>query len=158
MRLLPLDRDRTSCGTTDRDRRGGCAALVLANAFGPEGFVVEQKARPGRCCGRRKRRAHDRECDVKLHDASPLLVHTTLGKSGHRAWHWSLMLAARLRGQSTVNPASHDDRAVAAMLVNQPVQEIRPHFEHSTRTTASLPTKSPKVVPVGRGRGGHCGS
>ena len=27
-------------------------------------------------------------------------VYTIFGRSGHRAWHWSLTLAARLRGQS----------------------------------------------------------
>src|SRR5262249_30189813 len=32
--------------------------------------------------------------------------HTTFGKSGHRAWHWSLMLAARLRGQLAVSASS----------------------------------------------------
>jgi hypothetical protein len=32
---------------------------------------------------------------------------TTFGKSGHRAWHWSLTLAARLRRQSAVNLSSH---------------------------------------------------
>ena len=33
--------------------------------------------------------------------------YSTLGRSWHRAWHRSLMLALRLRGQSAVNLASH---------------------------------------------------
>src|SRR5215469_13798302 len=36
----------------------------------------------------------------------PWLRQSTFGKSGHRAWQWSLTLAARLRGQSAVSVSS----------------------------------------------------
>jgi len=32
-------------------------------------------------------------------------TYSTLDRSGHRAWHWSLMLALRLRGQSAAHRA-----------------------------------------------------
>jgi len=35
------------------------------------------------------------------------IFQTTFGRSGHRARHWSLTLAARFLGQSAVSSASH---------------------------------------------------
>jgi len=64
----------------------------------------------------------------------------------------SLTLAARLRAIGREGVEQFEDRAIAAMLVDKPVQRLTtepPALRAFDRRTASLPSKAANVVPVG---------
>jgi hypothetical protein len=81
--------------------------------------------------------------------------HTTFGKSGHRAPHISFKFFACLRGQSAVTSSLQSNNLawMPYRTINRSTRYCpeRPHFSHSMRNTASLPTISRKVIAPSRG-------
>jgi hypothetical protein len=77
-------------------------------------------------------------------------THITLGKSGHRAAHWSPILPACFFGQSAVTSASKSTTLASAprYLIRRASEQrpLRPHFAQPTCSTSSLPIKSLKMI------------
>src|SRR5262249_38377357 len=72
--------------------------------------------------------------------------YTTFGRSGHRAWHWSLTLAARLRGQSA---------GASSLGLFGCSRDLDPWVGFMVEAHLVAPRRQPEISLLNRAHGGH---